>query len=63
MRNTFPGKTWTSIAILCNPKMGLHRDLMNLKRPHESRRNSLGHSPEDAFGWKMKMEMRRRKFK
>ena len=27
----FPGKIWTSIAILCNPKMGLHRDLMNLK--------------------------------
>ena len=27
----FPGKTWTSIAILCNPQMELHRDLMNLK--------------------------------
>ena len=31
LRNRFPGKTWTSIAILCNPKMGLHRDLLNLK--------------------------------
>ena len=31
LRNRFPRKTWTSIAILCNPKMGLHRDLLNLK--------------------------------
>ena len=31
LRARFPGKTWTSIAILCNPKMGLHRDLLNLK--------------------------------
>ena len=31
LKSRFPGKTWTSIAILCNPKMGLHRDLMNLK--------------------------------
>ena len=31
LRSRFPGKTWTSIAILCNPKMGLHRDLMNLE--------------------------------
>ena len=30
LRNRFPGKTWTSITILCNPKMG-HRDLLNLK--------------------------------
>ena len=29
------GKTWTSIAILCNPNMGLHRDLMNLKGYHQ----------------------------
>ena len=31
LKSRFPDKTWTSIAILCNPKMGLHRDLMNLK--------------------------------
>ena len=31
LKSRFPGKTWTSIAILRNPKMGLHRDLMNLK--------------------------------
>ena len=31
LKSRFPGKTWTSIAILCNSKMGLHRDLMNLK--------------------------------
>ena len=31
LKSRFPGKTWTSIAILCNPKMELHRDLMNLK--------------------------------
>ena len=31
LRARFPGKTWTSIAILCNPKMGLHRDLLNLR--------------------------------
>ena len=31
LKSRFPGKTWTSIAILCNPKMGLHRDLTNLK--------------------------------
>ena len=31
LKSRFPGKSWTSIAILCNPKIGLHRDLMNLK--------------------------------
>ena len=31
LKSRFPGKTWTSITILCNLKMGLHRDLMNLK--------------------------------
>ena len=31
LRNRFPGKTWTSIAVLRNPKVGLHRDLLNLK--------------------------------
>ena len=31
LKSRFPGKTWTSIAILCNPKMGLHCDMMNLK--------------------------------
>ena len=31
LKSRFPDKTWTSIAILCNPEMGLHRDLMNLK--------------------------------
>ena len=31
LKSRFPSRTWTSVAILCNPKMGLHRDLMNLK--------------------------------
>ena len=31
LKSRFQGKTWTSIAILCNPKIGLHRDLLNLK--------------------------------
>ena len=41
LRNRFPRKTWTSIAILCNPKMGLHRDLMNLKE-HMNHAITLG---------------------
>ena len=31
LKSRFLGKSWTSIAILCNPKMGLHCDLMNVK--------------------------------
>ena len=27
LHDRFPGGSWTSIAILCNPKMGLHRDI------------------------------------
>ena len=30
LRDRFPGGSWTSIAILCNPKMGLHRDIRNM---------------------------------
>ena len=41
LRARFPGKTWTSIAILCNPKMGLHRDLLNL-RGHPNHAVALG---------------------
>ena len=41
LRTRFPGKTWTSIAILCNPKMGLHRDLLNL-RGHPNHAITLG---------------------
>ena len=41
LRSRFPGKTWTSIAILCNPKMGLHRDLLNL-RGHSNYAITLG---------------------
>ena len=41
LRARFPGKTWTSIAILCNPKMGLHRDLLNL-RGHSNHAVALG---------------------
>ena len=47
----FPLNTSTSIAILCNPKMGLHRDLMNFNAPAE------------AFELKMKTEMRLKKCK
>ena len=31
LRNRFPNGTWTSIAILCNPKIGVHRDILNMK--------------------------------
>ena len=61
LKSRFPGKTWTSIAILCNPKMGLHHDLMNLKG-HMNHAVTLG-SFSGGRVWKMKMEMRRRKFK
>ena len=30
LHDRFPGGSWTSIAILCNPKMGLHRDIRNM---------------------------------
>ena len=62
LKSRFPNKTWTSIAILCNPKMELHRDLMNLKG-HMNHTVTLGSFSGDEFGWKMKMEMRRRKVK
>ena len=41
LKKKFPGKTWTSIAILHNPKMGLHRDLLNL-RGHPNHAITLG---------------------
>ena len=41
LKMKFPGKTWTSIAILCNPKMGVHRDLLNL-RGHPNHAITLG---------------------
>ena len=31
LKTRFPDASWTSIAILCNPKVGLHRDLLNMK--------------------------------
>ena len=30
LRERFPSKTWTSIAVLYNPSMPLHRDLLNM---------------------------------
>ena len=54
LRARFPGKTWTSIAILCNPKMELHRDL--LKLDIQITQSLSVHLPEVEFGSKMKME-------
>ena len=30
LRSRFPSGTWTSIAVLFNPRMGLHRDIQNM---------------------------------
>ena len=30
MRHRFPNGTWTSIAVLLNPRIGLHRDIQNM---------------------------------
>ena len=30
LKDRFPNRTWTSIAVLYNPKIGLHRDVCNL---------------------------------
>ena len=30
MRHRFPNGTWTSIAVLLNPRIGLHRDMQNM---------------------------------
>ena len=30
MRHCFPHGTWTSIAVLLNPRIGLHRDMQNM---------------------------------
>ena len=30
LRERFPSKTWTSIAVLYNPSMPLHRDILNM---------------------------------
>ena len=30
LRSRFPNGTWTSIAVLFNPRMGLHRDIQNM---------------------------------
>ena len=30
LKNRFPNSTWTSIAVLFNPRMGLHRDIQNM---------------------------------
>ena len=45
LKNRFPDASWTSIAILCNPKVGLHRDLLNMK---EQLRTT---QPRDHFGF------------
>ena len=30
LKSRFPNGTWTSIAVLFNPRMGLHRDIQNM---------------------------------
>ena len=30
LRNRFPDATWTSIAVVLNPRIGLHRDILNM---------------------------------
>ena len=30
LRDCFPNQTWTSIAVLYNPSMPLHRDILNM---------------------------------
>ena len=39
-RSRFPGKTWTSIAILCNPKNGSSSRSSEFKRTSQSRDHS-----------------------
>ena len=52
LHDRFPGGSWTSIAILCNPKMGLHRDIRNMiGRPNHA--ITLGNFTEVESGWKM----------
>ena len=53
LRNRFPRRTWTSIAILCNPKMGLRRDLLNLKG-HMNHAITLGSFSGGRVGLRMK---------
>ena len=30
LRSRFPGGTWTSLAVVLNPRIGLHRDILNM---------------------------------
>ena len=54
LRERFPSKTWTSIAVLYNPSMPLHRDILNMTG-HANPAVALGNFLEgDEFGLKMK---------
>ena len=41
LRGRFPNGTWTSITVLFNPHMGLHRDIQNMPR-HSNHALALG---------------------
>ena len=56
MRHRFPNGTWTSIAVLLNPRIGLHRDVQNMvgKLNHAL---TLGNFTGAKFGLKMMKEL------
>ena len=45
LRERFPTQTWTSIAVLYNPSMPLHRDILNMKG-HANHAITLGNFME-----------------
>ena len=45
LRDRFPNQTWTSIAVLYNPSMPLHRDILNMKG-HANHAITLGNFME-----------------
>ena len=45
LKERFPNQTWTSIAVLYNPSMPLHRDILNLKG-HANHAITLGNFME-----------------
>ena len=53
LRERFPSKTWTSIAVLYNPSMPLHRDILNMIG-HANHAVALGNFLEGRVGLKMK---------
>ena len=51
LRSRFPDGTWTSIAVVLNPRIGLHRDILNMiGKPKPRYRSWVLHGRQDLGG-------------